>query len=67
MEKTIGAADVHETNYTPWDGHMMMQRPSVTVLRGTVTVEGGPFLADPRDGQFLPRKVADEIRSSPVA
>jgi hypothetical protein len=44
MEKTIGATDLHETECTPWEGQMTMERPSVTVLRCTVTVKGGQFL-----------------------
>jgi hypothetical protein len=32
---SIGAVDVHKTDHTPWDGHMLMERPSVTVLRST--------------------------------
>jgi hypothetical protein len=35
--------------------------PSVTVLRSKVMVEGGQFFGDPKDGQYLPRNVADEI------
>jgi len=65
---SICAADLHKTDHTPWDGHMLMERPSVTVLRSTVTVEGGQFLGHPKDGQFLSReRVAVEIRSWPVA
>jgi dihydropyrimidinase len=40
--------------------------PKVTVLRGKVMVEGGQFFGDPKDGQFLPRKVADEMRARPA-
>jgi dihydropyrimidinase len=56
IEKTIRAADLYETDYTPWEGHVVTARPSVTVLRGKVMVEGGQFFGDPKDGQFLPRK-----------
>ena len=62
LQKTIRAADLCETDYTPWEGHVVTAWPSTTVLRGKVIVEGGQFFGDPRDGQFLPRKVADEIR-----
>jgi dihydropyrimidinase len=66
IEKTIRAVDLHETDYTPWEGHVVTKWPSVTVLRGKVMVEDGQFFGDPKDGQFLPRKVADEIRARPV-
>jgi hypothetical protein len=29
-------------------------------------VEAGAFHGDPKDGQFLPRKVADEMRARPA-
>ena len=38
----------------------------MTILRGSVVVENGAFHGDLKDGAFLPRKVADEIRSRPA-
>jgi hypothetical protein len=35
-------------------------------MRGKVVVEGGRFFGDLKQGEFLPRKVADEIRSRPA-
>jgi len=66
LQKTIHAADLHETDYTPWEGHVVTAWPAVTVLRGKVMVDAAGFHGDPKDGQFLPRKVADEIRSRPA-
>jgi dihydropyrimidinase len=66
IEKTIRAADLHETDYTPWEGHVVTAWPEVTVLRGKIMTQAGEFCGDLRDGQFLPRKVADEIRSRPA-
>jgi hypothetical protein len=37
------------------------------MLRGKIVVEGETFLSDLKDGQFLPRKVPEEIRSQPAA
>jgi len=64
--RTIRAADLHETDYTPWEGHEVAAWPTTTILRGKVAVENGNFLAGPSDGQFLPRKIPDEIRSRPA-
>ena len=64
--KTITAADLHETDYTPWEGHVVTAWPTVTILRGNVVVENGAFHGDLKHGQFLKRKVADEIRSRPA-
>jgi dihydropyrimidinase len=66
LEKTIRAADLHETDYTPWEGHVVTAWPTTTILRGKVVVEDGAFRGDLRDGQFLKRKVAQDIRSRPA-
>jgi dihydropyrimidinase len=65
-EKTIRAADLHETDYTPWEGHVVTAWPTTTILRGNVVVEEGAFHGDLKHGQFLKRKVADEIPSGPA-
>jgi dihydropyrimidinase len=66
LEKTIRASDLHETDYTPWEGHVVTAWPAVTILRGKVVVEDGAFHGNLRDGQFQKRKVADDIRSRPA-
>ena len=38
----------------------------MTILRGKIVVEDGNFSGDLRDGQFLPRKIPDAIRSRPA-
>ena len=40
--------------------------PSITIQRGKVMVENGKLLASLTDGQFLPRKIDDTIRSRPA-
>jgi len=40
--------------------------PATTIVRGRVVVEGGAFHGNLKDGTFLKRKVADEIRSRPA-
>src|SRR5207302_6855780 len=64
--RVLRAAELHETDYTPWEGHAVGAWPSTTILRGKVMVEKGNFLAAPSDGQFLPRKIPDAIRSRPA-
>lgn len=66
LSKTITASELHETDYTPWEGHVVTAWPAVTILRGKVTVDADGFHGDPKDGQFVPRKVADEIRTRPA-
>ena len=53
--------DLHETDYTPWEGHDIFAWPVVTILRGKVVVENGQFLGREGDGQYLKRKIAAEI------
>jgi hypothetical protein len=65
LEKTVRSADLDQTNYTPWECHVVTAWPSVTVLRGKLMVEGGQFFGDPRDGLFVPRKAADDISHPP--
>jgi dihydropyrimidinase len=64
--RVLRKEDLHETDYTPWEGHEVAAWPSMTILRGKVVVENGQFLANLSDGQFLPRKIPDEIRSRPA-
>ena len=64
--RVLRKEDLHETDYTPWEGHEVAAWPSMTILRGKVVVDNGRFLASPSDGQFLPRKIGDDIRARPA-
>ncbi|HEY4922715.1 MAG TPA: amidohydrolase family protein, partial [Xanthobacteraceae bacterium] len=54
----IRAADLHETDYTPWEGHDIFAWPVTTILRGKVMVQDGQYFGSPRDGRYLKRKIA---------
>ena len=60
---TLTKEMLHESDYSPWEGHEMLAWPSTTVLRGKVVVDDGRFFGDLKDGKFLPRKISEEIRS----
>jgi dihydropyrimidinase len=64
--RVIRKEDLHETDYTPWEGHEVAAWPSMTILRGKIVVESGQFHASLADGQFLRRKIPDEIRARPA-
>lgn len=64
--RVIQKEDLHETDYTPWEGHEVAAWPSMTILRGKIVVENSQFHASLGDGQFLPRKIPDDIRSRPA-
>ncbi len=59
----VHAADLHETDYTPWEGHDIFAWPIVTILRGKVMVENGQYFASPTDGRYLKRKIGADILS----
>ena len=63
---TVRAAELHEADYTPWEGRDLAAWPSMTMLRGKIVVEDGTFTGNLKDGQFLLRKVPDEIRARPA-
>jgi dihydropyrimidinase len=60
---TISNEMLHEQDYSPWEGHEVFAWPSLTVMRGKVVVEDGRFMGEPEDGQYLYRKISEEIRS----
>jgi dihydropyrimidinase len=62
----VRAAEMHEADYSPWEGRDLAAWPSVTILHGKIVLDGRTFSGDLRDGQFLPRKVPEEIRSRPA-
>jgi dihydropyrimidinase len=57
---------LHEQDYSPWEGHEVHVWPMLTTLRGKIVVEDGRFMAGPDDGQYLLRKISEEIRSGAI-
>jgi dihydropyrimidinase len=62
----VTAADLHETDYTPWEGHDIFAWPVMTLLRGKVMVEDGKLNGKPSDGQYLKRKIPADILAGPA-
>jgi dihydropyrimidinase len=60
--RTVRKEDLHDSDYTPWEGQQVAAWPRTTVLRGKVMVADGEFLGAPSDGQFIKRRVAEEWR-----
>src|SRR5499425_2545393 len=54
----ITASELHETDYTPWEGHDIFAWPVTTILRGKVMVEDGQYFGSPGDGRYLKRKIS---------
>jgi dihydropyrimidinase len=61
--RTVRAEDLHESDYTPWEGKEVGAWPVLTVLRGKVVVADGRFHGDLADGQYLKRRIPDDIRA----
>ena len=61
--RVVRAQELHETDYTPWEGKEVGAWPSVTVLRGKVMVADGKFHGDLTDGRYLKRRIPDGIRA----
>jgi dihydropyrimidinase len=60
--RTVRAQDLHEADYSPWEGKEVGAWPSLTVLRGKVIVADGKFHGDLKDGQYLKRRIPEAIR-----
>jgi dihydroorotase-like cyclic amidohydrolase len=66
IRRKVRVEDLHETDYSPWEGHEISGWPETTILRGKVVVEEGAFMGEGK-GQRLNRKIADAIRTRPAS
>lgn len=57
---------LHESDYSPWVGIRLRTWPSVTILRGKVMVENGAFYGDTSDGEWIPRRLSQEVREGRI-
>ncbi len=62
----VKAENLHEADYSPWEGHAISGWPVLTMLRGKIMVEDGRFLGDLADGKYLKRSIPSEILNSPA-
>ena len=65
-KKTVRLEDLHEADYSPWEGHDITAWPVMTVLRGKIVVEDGNFFGDLSDGKYLERTIKEDILSGPA-
>lgn len=66
IRRRLSAADLHETDYTPFDGWEIEGWPAMTILRGKVIVEDGQLLGQPGEGRMAKRKIASSILARPT-
>jgi dihydropyrimidinase len=57
LRRTVRNEFLHESDYSPWEGHEVHAWPVLTVARGKVVVEEGRFTAELGDGKFLKRRL----------
>lgn len=63
VDRTITAADLHESDYTPWEGWKVTAWPRLTLLRGEVVARDGEFVGNPAGGQRVIRRIPEAIRT----
>ncbi|MCC6174960.1 MAG: amidohydrolase family protein [Chloroflexi bacterium] len=61
VTKALRKEDLHESDYSPWEGWEIAGWPTTTIQHGKVVVEGGRLSAEPTEGRRLTRKVAEPI------
>lgn len=66
VNKKVRVEDLHETDYSPWEGYDISAWPVMTVLRGKVMVENGEFKGALSDGKYLKREITEDIRTGPA-
>ncbi len=66
VRRKVRLEDLHESDYSPWEGHDVSAWPVMTLLRGKVVMEDGRFHGAPDDGQYLRRAIPEAIRQGPA-
>ena len=65
IKRKVRLEDLHESDYSPWEGHEITAWPVMTLLRGKMMVENGKFMGDPKDGKYLKRAIPKSITTGP--
>jgi len=66
IRRVLRAADLHDSDYSIWEGWEVHGWPVTTLLRGRVAVENGVFKLDTAAGRPVSaRKMASELQDGP--
>jgi dihydropyrimidinase len=66
-ERVIGLGDLHhDSDYSIWEGWRAHGWPVLTMVRGTVVVEGGRLVSTPAHGQYLKRRIDPAVLRGPT-
>ncbi|AMM34480.1 Dihydropyrimidinase [Sinomonas atrocyanea] len=63
--RVVTASDLHEADYTPWEGYEVTAWATMTVLRGQIIVEDRELKAGPQ-GHRLEQRVSSDVRNRPA-
>jgi dihydropyrimidinase len=66
IRRQLSAAELHESDYSVFDGWEIHGWPVVTILRGKVIVEDGRLVGQPGDGQPVLRKLDPSVLRRPA-
>ena len=66
IHKTLSMADLHIGDYSIWDGWEINGWPVATILQGKVVVENWEFSGTLGGGQFIPRKIDQDVLNRPA-
>jgi dihydropyrimidinase len=61
VAKTINKDELHESDYTPWEGWEVSAWPELTLLRGSVVARDGSFVGEPAGGQLVHRSISPDV------
>jgi dihydropyrimidinase len=63
IRKRIAVSDLHESDYSPWEGWEVFCWPTITMLRGRIVVKDGAFQDVPKAGRRVHRRLFDDVVS----
>jgi dihydropyrimidinase len=63
IQRTVTSTELHESDYTPWEGWQVTAWPQLTLLRGEVVARDGSFVGDPNGGRRVIRRISDAVRT----
>ena len=66
VKRALRSEDLHESDYSPWEGYEVAAWPAVTIFRGKIVVENSVFYGDTRNGRRIERKISDSILKGPA-
>ena len=66
VRKTLRAEDLHDSDYSIWEGWEVHGWPALTTLRGKVVIEQGQLKGTSGDGRRVPRKLMAAIQDGPA-